>query len=319
MYQSIFIFGFILLQSSQSVYGLEHSSEQIDDQNNNLNLNHNNNNISVNDNLSDHHNNVSLSNQKDEFLNKSDELTQPFESNAHDDPLYNSNIISSLLSGTILTTTTEALLSNPSTLPSTNAPTSTSKTTVDHTEPTYYDSVEETTPRAGSLRNLKFPDSQEVRFPDTNSEESKTLMLVAKDSEDYEEIQGNDYEETSILETPETIVSDQVLIPDEPPVEDTTLTNDLENKPEENDNFNQTTTSPSKQNRVLKMSPDEILKSIVDDVHLRSPIAALVDKKQNPLTKAKQLWKASLRPNAPLDIVLVSYDGEGEPILNNSN
>jgi hypothetical protein len=60
------------------------------------------------------------------------------------------------------------------------------------------------------------------------------------------------------------------------------------------------------------MTPDEILKSIVDDVHLRSPIAALVDKKQNPLSKAKQLWRASLRSNAPLDIVLVSYDSEGE-------
>lgn len=69
---------------------------------------------------------------------------------------------------------------------------------------------------------------------------------------------------------------------------------------------------PTKGPKIYKMRPNELLRHYVEDSHLRSPIAALIDKKRNPLSKAKKLWKAALKPNSLLDIMVVSYDSEGE-------
>lgn len=68
---------------------------------------------------------------------------------------------------------------------------------------------------------------------------------------------------------------------------------------------------PPKNIEIFKTKPNELLRSYVEDGHLRSPVAALFDKKSNPLGKAKKLWKAALRPNSLLDIMVVSYDSEG--------
>ena len=99
-------------------------------------------------------------------------------------------------------------------------------------------------------------------------------------------------------------------------IEDTTII--VEAQPEGEFSEELTTIHPTtskkepKQIKIYKMSPNEILRNLVDDLHLRSPVAALVDKKSNPLAKAQRLWKAALRPNTPLDIVLVTYDSTGQ-------
>lgn len=72
-----------------------------------------------------------------------------------------------------------------------------------------------------------------------------------------------------------------------------------------------TSKRPPKNIEIFKTKPNELLRFYVEDGHLRSPIAALVDKKSNPLGKAKKLWKAALRPNSLLDILVISYDSEG--------
>lgn len=66
---------------------------------------------------------------------------------------------------------------------------------------------------------------------------------------------------------------------------------------------------------IYKTRPNELLRHYVEDSHLRSPVAALIDKKTNPLSKAKRLWKAALKPNSLLDIMVVSYDSEGKSQL----
>jgi hypothetical protein len=72
-----------------------------------------------------------------------------------------------------------------------------------------------------------------------------------------------------------------------------------------------TSKRPPKNIEIFKTRPNELLRFYVEDSHLRSPVAALVNKKSNPLSKAKKLWKAALRPNSLLDIMVVSYDSEG--------
>ena len=72
-----------------------------------------------------------------------------------------------------------------------------------------------------------------------------------------------------------------------------------------------TSKRPPKNIEIFKTRPNELLRIYVEDGHLRSPIAALVDKKSNPLSKAKRLWNAALEPNSLLDIMVVSYDSEG--------
>lgn len=72
------------------------------------------------------------------------------------------------------------------------------------------------------------------------------------------------------------------------------------------------TSKKPKKIEIYKTRPNELLRHYVEDSHLRSPIAALIDKKTNPLMKAKKLWKAALKPNSLLDIMVVSYDSEGD-------
>lgn len=106
-------------------------------------------------------------------------------------------------------------------------------------------------------------------------------------------------------------------------MEDTTPIADIEveNNETNNDTVEDITTvtpaiqltskRPPKNIEIFKKRPNELLQVYIEDGHLRSPIAALVDKKTNPLNKAKKLWKAALRPNSLLDILVVSYDSEG--------
>lgn len=75
------------------------------------------------------------------------------------------------------------------------------------------------------------------------------------------------------------------------------------------------TSKKPKKIEIYKTRPNELLRHYVEDSHLRSPVAALIDKKTNPLMKAKKLWKAALKPNTLLDIMVVSYDSEGKIIV----
>lgn len=136
-------------------------------------------------------------------------------------------------------------------------------------------------------------------FEEKTTEESKKKsgrLLEAKSEE--------------ILLKPE-VRSDETMeiLPD-----DTTSFPDSEGESNETNNLDLTTIQPppSKKPKIYKTRPNELLKLYVEDSHLRSPVAALIDKKTNPLMKAKRLWKAALKPNSLLDIMVVSYDSEGE-------
>jgi hypothetical protein len=102
-------------------------------------------------------------------------------------------------------------------------------------------------------------------------------------------------------------------------VEDTTYKIDVSTTNSvhvDNENEHETTIHPTtkkaKQLEIYKTRPNELLRHYVEDTNIRPPIAALVDKKLNPLMKARQLWKSALRPKASLDVMLVSYDSEGK-------
>lgn len=88
--------------------------------------------------------------------------------------------------------------------------------------------------------------------------------------------------------------------------------NDTIDSSEEATTIQPPTSKKPKKIEIYKTRPNELLRHYVEDSHLRSPIAALIDKKSNPLMKAKKLWKAALRPNSLLDIMVVSYDSEGK-------
>lgn len=64
--------------------------------------------------------------------------------------------------------------------------------------------------------------------------------------------------------------------------------------------------------RIYKFSADEILRKFLEDSYIRSPLAALIDTSSGSLRKSKRLWKAALRPNAAVDIVLVTYNSSGK-------
>lgn len=70
----------------------------------------------------------------------------------------------------------------------------------------------------------------------------------------------------------------------------------------------QTTQSPPP---LLKQNANEILQRLLDDQYIRTPMAALIDTSAEALRKSKMLWKSALRPQAPLDIVLVAYNSTG--------
>lgn len=64
--------------------------------------------------------------------------------------------------------------------------------------------------------------------------------------------------------------------------------------------------------RIYKYSADEIVRKYLDDTFLRAPLATLIDTAPEPLRKAKLLWKSALRPNTPIDIVLVAFNSSGK-------
>lgn len=130
-----------------------------------------------------------------------------------------------------------------------------------------------------------------------------------------------------LLVKPPSFVKDRTKNFSDIAMEETTIMTDVE--PENVENSEEITTlmppsspavtvassstskRPPKNIEIFKTKPNELLRLYVEDGHLRSPVAALVDKKSNPLDKAKKLWKAALRPNSLLDIMVVSYDSEG--------
>lgn len=67
--------------------------------------------------------------------------------------------------------------------------------------------------------------------------------------------------------------------------------------------------------RVYKYSADEIVRKYLDDTFLRAPLATLINTAPEPLRKSKILWKSALRPNTPIDIVLVAFNSSGKIMI----
>lgn len=67
--------------------------------------------------------------------------------------------------------------------------------------------------------------------------------------------------------------------------------------------------------RIYKYSADEILRKYLEDTYIRAPLAALINTSPEALRKAKILWKSTLRPNTPIDIVLLAFNSSGKPSL----
>lgn len=152
---------------------------------------------------------------------------------------------------------------------------------------------------------------------ETNFSVEPSMLISNKDVDYQEEGGGSQFYQSlksGLAETTRGMPDDDATTPD-----------DSENETNDYDEKNQTLTTlaPStlpthrkpKPKYIYKMSPEEFLKTFVEDTHLRTPVAALVDRKTNSLIKSKRLWRAALRPNTPLDIVLVSYDSAGEKEL----
>lgn len=62
----------------------------------------------------------------------------------------------------------------------------------------------------------------------------------------------------------------------------------------------------------FKYSADEILRKYLEDIHIRAPLATLINTSPATLRKAKMLWTSTLRPNSPIDIVLVAFNSSGK-------
>lgn len=63
--------------------------------------------------------------------------------------------------------------------------------------------------------------------------------------------------------------------------------------------------------RIYKYSADEVLRKYLEDSYIRAPLAALINTSPEALRKAKILWKSTLRPNTPIDIVLLAFNSSG--------
>lgn len=63
--------------------------------------------------------------------------------------------------------------------------------------------------------------------------------------------------------------------------------------------------------RIYKYSADEILRKYLEDTYIRAPMASLINTSPESLRKAKILWKSALRPNTPIDIVLLAFNSSG--------
>lgn len=71
--------------------------------------------------------------------------------------------------------------------------------------------------------------------------------------------------------------------------------------------------------RIYKYSADEILRKYLEDTYIRAPMASLINTSPEALRKSKILWKSALRPNTPIDIVLLAFNSSGTffpPFLN---
>lgn len=64
--------------------------------------------------------------------------------------------------------------------------------------------------------------------------------------------------------------------------------------------------------RIYKYSADEILRKYLEDTYIRAPMASLINTSPEALRKAKILWKSALRPNTPIDIVLLAFNSSGK-------
>lgn len=64
--------------------------------------------------------------------------------------------------------------------------------------------------------------------------------------------------------------------------------------------------------RIYKYSAEEIVRKYLDDSYLRAPLATLINTAPEPLRKTKLLWKSALRPNTPINIVLVAFNSSGK-------
>lgn len=124
--------------------------------------------------------------------------------------------------------------------------------------------------------------------------------------------------------------SDQILSVNSSSVSNSTSTDEL------SANQNLTTTTPKPSNtpthartkfrqiqtskpKIFKYNAEDVLQRFLDDAYIRKPMAALIDTSPNVLRKTKLLWKSALRPNSPLDIVLVAFNSSGKPFLYTRN
>lgn len=64
--------------------------------------------------------------------------------------------------------------------------------------------------------------------------------------------------------------------------------------------------------KTYKSSADQVLRQFVENDYLRQPIACIIDTTESNLRKAQMLWNATLRSNAPLDILLSGYNSTGD-------
>uniref|UniRef100_A0A6B2EC18 Putative conserved secreted protein n=1 Tax=Phlebotomus kandelakii TaxID=1109342 RepID=A0A6B2EC18_9DIPT len=139
----------------------------------------------------------------------------------------------------------------------------------------------------------------------TSNELSLKNDTAGEDSEDFQDINGEENETVTLTADPTTITL--------PTTPSTTTT---------------TTLHPSlkalnlrrkqkKQYRVYKSTGDGIVRSFLDDPYLRSPLAILTDTSPEPLRKAKLLWNATLRPASSIDLVLVAFNSSGISVTYN--
>lgn len=63
--------------------------------------------------------------------------------------------------------------------------------------------------------------------------------------------------------------------------------------------------------RIYKYNADGILRKYLEDTYIRAPMASLINTSPEALRKAKILWKSALRPNTPIDIVLLAFNSSG--------
>lgn len=64
--------------------------------------------------------------------------------------------------------------------------------------------------------------------------------------------------------------------------------------------------------KTYKSSADQVLRQFVENGYLRQPLACIIDTTESNLRKAQMLWNATLRSNAPLDILLSGYNSTGD-------